>query len=104
MFTNLTTVQIEKDGNFAKYVKIIRSYDSSLGMGEIKKAIDNGEVVFFFDPKHNPFIANGKDNSDCSLKTYFVKTLRELKKAGAKLTKSSVAGPNAASRQHRKML
>ncbi len=33
-FTNLTTVQIDKDGNFAKYVKIIRAYDSSHGRGE----------------------------------------------------------------------
>lgn len=84
-FTHYTTVQIAKDGNFAKYVKIIRAYDGSLGMGEIKKAIDNGEVVFSFDPKNNSFIANGKDNSHRSLKAYFVKTLRELKKAGAKL-------------------
>ena len=33
-FTHYTTVQIAKDGNFAKYVKIIRAYDGSLGMGE----------------------------------------------------------------------
>lgn len=39
MFTDITTVMIEKDGNFAKYVKIIRAYDSSLSLGQIKKAM-----------------------------------------------------------------
>lgn len=86
MFTSYTTVKIEKDGNFAKYVGIIRAYDNTLGMLQIKKAIDNGDVVFSFDPRNNPIIHNGKDNTDCFLHTYFAKTLKALAKAGAKLT------------------
>ena len=50
-------------------------------MAQIKTAIDNGDVVFGFDPSNNPIIHNGIDNSDDFLGEYFVKTLKHLKKA-----------------------
>ena len=86
MFIHYTTVKIEKDKNYIQYIKIIRNYDNSLSMSQLKKSIDNGEVVFSFDPKDNHIIANGKDNTDYFLETYFVRTLKALKKAGAKMT------------------
>ena len=69
MFIHYTTVKIEKDKNYIQYIKIIRNYDNSLSMSQLKKSIDNGEVVFSFDPKDNHIIANGKDNTDYFLET-----------------------------------
>lgn len=85
MFYQYTTVKIEKDKNYIQYIKIIREYDNSLSMAQLKKAIDNGEVVFSYDPKDNQIIANGKDNTMDFLETYFVRTLKALKKAGAEM-------------------
>lgn len=86
MFIGLVTVRIEKDSNAMKYIKIIRNYDNTLPLGQIKKAIDTGDVVFTFDSKNNGLIANGNDSSLHSREYYFIKTLKELKKAGAKMT------------------
>ena len=57
MFTGLVTVRIEKDSNYAKYIKLIKEYDNSLSIAQIKKAIDNGDVVFTFDSENNPLIS-----------------------------------------------
>ena len=86
MYYGKVTVKIKKDSNTLQYIKIIRNYDNTLPLGDIKKAIDNGDVVFSFDPDDNPIIANGNDSSIKFKEDYFVKTLKELKKAGAKLT------------------
>ena len=83
MFTDKVTVRIKKDKKFTQYIQIIRKYDESLSMVQIKKAMENDEVVFSFDPKNNPIIHDGKNNSVCFLEDFFTKTLRLLKKAGA---------------------
>ena len=85
MFSGIVTVRIKNDKNTIKYIKIIREYDNSLSMVQVKKAIENGDVVFSFDSDKNGLVANGKDNSLHPQEYYFIKTLRELKKAGAKL-------------------
>lgn len=85
MFVNKVTVRIKKDKKYLQYIQIIRKYDSSLSMTQIKAAIENGDVVFGFDPSHNPIIYNGIDNTDEFLEKYFVKTLKLLKKTGANL-------------------
>ena len=86
MFTSRVTVKIKKDKKYLQYIKIIREYDDSLSMTHIKDSMEKGEVVFAFDPKVNPIIHNGKDNSDYFLGDLFLKTLRALKKAGADMT------------------
>ena len=86
MFTNKVTVRIKKDKKYLQYIQIIRQYDNSLSMVQIKDAMDKGEVVFGFDPSNNPIIHNGKDNSGVFLEESFIKTLRLLKKAGADMT------------------
>ena len=86
MFINKVTVKIKKDKKYLQYIQIIRKYDNSLSMAQIKSAIDKGDVVFSFDPSNNPIIHNGIDNSDDFLEEYFVKTLKALKKAGANMT------------------
>lgn len=85
MFSGKVTVKIEKDKNTLQYIKIIREYDTTLPLIEIKKAIENGDVVFSFDSDDNPLIANGKDNSQRFKEYYFTKALKDLKKAGAKM-------------------
>ncbi|SCW60075.1 SMI1-KNR4 cell-wall [Ruminococcaceae bacterium YRB3002] len=83
----IVTVQIERDANIAKYIKIIRSFDSSLSVGNLKRAIDTGDVVFEFDPDNDAgLVCNGKDNTTLSMEQLFIKTLRELKMAGARMT------------------
>jgi len=85
MFSKTVTVKVKKDKKFIEYIKIIRQYDESLSMAQIKTAMENDEVVFSFDPKDNHMIANGKDNSTSFLEEYFIKTLKKLKKAGANM-------------------
>ena len=85
MLTGKVTVKIKKDKNIIQYIKIIRNYDNTLSLGDIKKAIENGDVVFSFDSDDNPLIANGNDSSLKFKEYYFTKALKELKKAGAKM-------------------
>jgi len=86
MFTHKVTVRIRKDKKYLQYIQIIRRFDNSLTMAQLKNAMENGEVVFAFDPNNNPLISNVADNSSHFLSDYFVKTLRLLKKAGADMT------------------
>ncbi len=86
MFVDKVTVRIKKDKKYLQYIQIIRKYDSSLSMAQIKAAIESGDIVFGFDPSNNPMVCNGKDNSISSLEDYFVNTLKLLKKAGADMT------------------
>lgn len=85
MFSGKVTVKIEKDKNTLQYIKIIRNYDNTLPLSDIKKAIENGDVVFSFDPDDNPLISNGIDNSLKFKEDFFIKALKDLKKAGAKM-------------------
>ena len=85
-FFEKVTVRIKKDKKYLKYIQIIRKYDNSLSMTQIKDAMEKGEVVFGYDPSHNPIIHSGKDNSGVLLSEIFLKTLRELKKTGADMT------------------
>ena len=85
MFSGKVTVKIEKDKNTLQYIKIIRNYDNTLPLSDIKKAIENGDVVFSFDPDDNPLISNGNDNSLKFKEDYFIKALKDLKKVGAKM-------------------
>lgn len=71
MFTNKVTVKIRKDKKYLQYIQIVRRYDNSLTMAQIKNAMEKGEVVFYFDPNNNPIINNGADNSILSLSDFF---------------------------------
>ncbi|MBR3142627.1 MAG: SMI1/KNR4 family protein [Clostridiales bacterium] len=85
MFSGKVTVKIEKDKNTLQYIKIIRNYDNNLPLSDIKKTIENGDVVFSFDSDDNPLISNGNDNSIKFKEDFFIKALKDLKKAGAKV-------------------
>ena len=43
MFTDKVTVRIKKDKKFTQYIQIIRKYDESLSMVQIKKAMENDQ-------------------------------------------------------------
>ena len=83
MFSKKVIVKIKKDKKYLEYIKIIRQYDNSISMTQIKDAIEKDEVVFAFDPSDNHIIHNGKDNSSRFREEIFVKTLKLLKRAGA---------------------
>lgn len=80
MFTGLVTVRIEKDSNYAKYIKLIKEYDNSLSIAQIKKAIDNGDVVFTFDSENNPLISDGKTNTEKYMKSLVLRKRRQEQK------------------------
>lgn len=42
-------IKIEKDNNVIKYVSLIKSYNKSLSLGDIKKRIENDEYVIEHD-------------------------------------------------------
>ena len=46
---HLIKVKIEKDDNTIKYIKMIREYDSSVSIGDLKKRIDTNDTVITFD-------------------------------------------------------
>ena len=36
-------IKIEKDANTVKYIKLIRDYDKTISIGDIKRKIDSGD-------------------------------------------------------------
>ena len=46
MFGNKVSVKIKKDKKYLQYIQIIRKYDGSLSMTQIKDAMEKGNVVF----------------------------------------------------------
>ncbi len=48
---SIVKLKIEKDDNLVKYISLIRKFDKSLSIGEIKKRIENHDYVI----KHNLF-------------------------------------------------
>lgn len=81
---HLIEVKIAKDNNTIKYIKMIREFDSSIPMGEIKKRIDSGEVVFDFDLDGNDWLYI-ENMTEYKWHRNFYKFLQNLIKNGAKL-------------------
>ena len=46
---DMVQIKIKKDNNTLSYVKIIREFDKSIPLSEIKKRIENNEFVHSFD-------------------------------------------------------
>ncbi len=80
MGSKIHTIRINKDSNLIKYIKIIREYDHSLSIGEIKNAIEQGTdvVVCDFDD-YDPMESIGFAEKS------FKKLKNALKKAGAQV-------------------
>lgn len=80
---DLIQLKIEKDNSVAKYIKIIRKFDSSLSIGTIKQQIDKNDFVTGFDLEYYDVL---EDINEIDRKTLFRNMIEELCQAGAKIS------------------
>lgn len=83
----IVTVKITKDENMLLYVKMIRSYNQRLSIGEIKRQIENNDTVIEFDTSGYDFndeFTKGLTEDDYNFGFY--KFLEEIQHKGAKMS------------------
>lgn len=80
---DMVQLKIEKDSSIAKYIKIIRAFDSSLSMGDIKKRIEENDFAVGFDLEYYDVL---EDLGDIDRKKLFRDMIDELYKAGAQVS------------------
>ena len=81
---HLVKVKIEKDDNTIKYIKMIREYDSSVSIGELKKRIDANDTVIVFD-LHNRDWIDMEDMTEYKMQRAFYDFIQKLIQNGAKV-------------------
>ena len=81
---HLVKVKIEKDDNTIKYIKMIREYDSSVSIGELKKRIDANDTVIVFD-LHNREWIDMEDMTEYKMQRAFYDFIQKLIQNGAKV-------------------
>ena len=76
-------LKIEKDNQMVKYIKIIREYDKSLSMNDIKEKIEKDDFVLGYNSNEYDIsdTLNGVDR-----KRVFRKLIQDLEKIGANIT------------------
>lgn len=79
---DLIQLKIKMDASVIKYVKIIREFDGSMSMGDIKRKIENGDFAVEFDLEEYDVLddLNGIDR-----KQGFRRMLDSLLNAGSRL-------------------
>lgn len=79
----LMQIKIKKDEQMLTYIKLIREYDKSISMSQIKHRIESNDFVIKYDSHEYSFVdeINGIDK-----KTEFRELIRKLQKAGAEIT------------------
>lgn len=80
---DLIQLKIEKDNSAVKYIKIIREFDSSLSMGDIKRRIDENDFAVEFDLEDLDIL---DELNDIDRKQEFRDMIEALVNAGAKVT------------------
>lgn len=80
----MVKVKIEKDDNTIKYIKMIREYDSSVSIGELKKRIDANDTVIVFD-LHNREWIDMEDMTEYKMQRAFYDFIQKLIQNGAKV-------------------
>lgn len=81
---HLVKVKIEKDDNTIKYIKMIREYDSSVSIGELKKRIDANDTVIVFD-LHNRDWIDMEEMTEYKMQRAFYDFIQKLIQNGAKV-------------------
>ena len=81
---HLVKVKIEKDDNTIKYIKMIREYDGSVSIGELKKRIDANDTVIVFD-LHNREWIDMEDMTEYKMQRAFYDFIQKLIQNGAKV-------------------
>lgn len=77
---SLVQLKIEKDNNLAKYVSLIRKFDSTIPVGQIKNNIENSSYVVSFDLEYYDVL---EDLQGIDRKIIFRSLISELIAAGA---------------------
>lgn len=80
----MVKVKIEKDDNTIKYIKMIREYDSSVSIGELKKRIDANDTAIVFD-LHNREWIDMEDMTEYKMQRAFYDFIQKLIQNGAKV-------------------
>lgn len=80
---DLIQLKIKKDSSIIKYIKIIREFDSSLSMGDIKRRIDENEFAVEFDLENIDVL---DELNDIDRKQIFRNMITKLESAGAEVS------------------
>lgn len=80
---NLIQLKIEKDNSLAKYIRIIRGFDSSLSMSSIKQSIENNDFAVAFDLEYYDVV---EELNEFDRKKAFRGMIEELVQAGAQIS------------------
>lgn len=80
---DLIQLKIEKDNSVVKYIKIIREFDNSLSMSDIKRKIENGDFAVEFDLEYFDVL---EDLNDIDRKQIFRDMIDSLCSAGAQIS------------------
>lgn len=79
---DLIQIKVKKDNSIIRYIKIIREFDNSLSMGDIKRKIEENDFVMGFDLEYFDFL---DDLNEIDRKKDFRGMIDNLYKAGAQL-------------------
>lgn len=77
---DLIQLKVKKDASLIKYVKIIREFDGSLSMGDIKQKIENCDFAVEFDLENHDVL---EELNDIDRKREFRGMINKLRMAGA---------------------
>lgn len=80
---NLVQLKIQNDGSLAKYIKIIRKFDGSLSLSEIKDRIESGDFAVGFDLDYYDV---AEELQGVDRKKSFRDMIRELEMAGTQVS------------------
>lgn len=80
---DLIQLKIKKDASAIKYIKLIREFDSSLSMGDLKRKIESDDFVIGFDTEEHDVLdeLNGIDRKES-----FRDMIGALAEAGAEVS------------------
>ncbi|MEO3944776.1 hypothetical protein [Gorillibacterium sp. CAU 1737] len=80
---NLVQVKVEKDVKIAKYISLIRKFDPTLSVGQIKSSIENNLYVVGFDLHYFDVL---EDIQGMDRKSVFRGLIADLMAEGAQLS------------------
>lgn len=80
---DLIQLKIKKDDSLVKYIKIIRKFDSSLSISDIKQKIEKNDFVVVFDLEDYDVL---EDLNEIDRRKIFRDMIDELYEAGAQIS------------------
>lgn len=80
---DLIQLKIKKDDSLVKYIKIIRKFDSSLSISDIKQKIEKNDFVVGFDLEDYDVL---EDLNEIDRRKIFRDMIDELYEAGAQIS------------------